>query len=169
MNQPLTHPMSITPGASAWIEDRLTEARGILIDAPGHRDSLVILAARVVAGQRMIQGSPDIFLGGGPADGKPPFYYVRQLADMKGGITFEAGDKNALSTLDAYCRLCGWALALAHAKSGDAATIAGYCGKSDTLAAAISTFALTYADQTERDHDALLAAIRAGRFSTATG
>ena len=51
MNQPLTHPMSITPGASAWIEDRLTEARGILIDAPGHRDSLVILAARVVAGQ----------------------------------------------------------------------------------------------------------------------
>ena len=51
MNQPHTHPMSITPGASAWIEDRLTEARGILIDAPGHRDSLVILAARVVAGQ----------------------------------------------------------------------------------------------------------------------
>lgn len=51
MNQPHTHPMSITPGASAWMEDRLGEARCILADAPQHPDSLVILAARVIAGQ----------------------------------------------------------------------------------------------------------------------
>ena len=51
MNQSHTHPMSLTLGASAWMDDRLTEARRILADAPQHPDSLVILAARVVAGQ----------------------------------------------------------------------------------------------------------------------
>ena len=51
MNQPHTHPVSLTPGASAWMEDHLTEARRILADAPQHPDSLVILAARVIAGQ----------------------------------------------------------------------------------------------------------------------
>ena len=51
MNQPHTHPISLTPGASAWLDDRLTEARCILADAPQHPDSLVILAARVIAGQ----------------------------------------------------------------------------------------------------------------------
>ncbi len=121
--------------------------------------------ARVVAGQRMIQGSPDILLGWGPADGKPPHYYVRQLADMKGGLQLAEGDRAALATLDAYCRLCGWALALAHAKSGDAALIAGYCGKSDALPEAMARFALTYAAQTEADHAALMAAIQAGRFA----
>lgn len=82
---------------------------------------------RVVVGQRIIQGSPDIFLGWGPiestaADGH---FYVRQLADMKGGVRFTEGDRKELGSLMAYCGLCGWALALAHAKSGDPAMIAG--------------------------------------------
>jgi hypothetical protein len=69
---------------------------------------------------------PDIFLGWGEVEGVQ--FYIRQLADMKGGATIEHAE-----LLPEYCRLCGWALALAHAKSGDAAMIAGYCGKSDAL------------------------------------
>jgi len=121
---------------------------------------------RVVTGQRLIQGSPDIFLGWGEADGR--HLYMRQLADMKGGIEFEEGDRKAVSTFKEYCRLCGWALALAHAKSGDAAMISGYCGKSDALDDAIAKFSLAYASQTERDHDALDKARRTGRIRVAT-
>lgn len=121
---------------------------------------------RVVIGQRMIQGSPDIFLGWGPSDaaeGKGQ-YYVRQLADMKGGTRFTEGDRKSLDGLDAYCRLCGWALALAHAKSGDPAMIAGYCGTGDSFPDAIARFSLAYLEQTERDHDTLAAAVRSGRI-----
>jgi uncharacterized protein (DUF2252 family) len=120
---------------------------------------------RVVVGQRMIQGSPDIFLGWGEADGR--HLYIRQLADMKGGIDFTEGDRKGISTFMEYCRLCGWALALAHAKSGDAAAIAGYCGKSSALDDAISKFALSYARQTERDYEALEKARRTGRIPVA--
>jgi uncharacterized protein (DUF2252 family) len=84
---------------------------------------------RVVAGQRLIQGAPDIFLGWAEQDGR--HYYVRQLRDMKGGLEFDPGKVQA-ANFPAYCMLCGWALALAHAKSGDAALIAGYVGTSAT-------------------------------------
>jgi hypothetical protein len=109
----------------------------------------------------MIQGSPDIFLGWGPGNESsiPGHYYVRQLADMKGGTRFAAGDKESLKSLSDYCRLCGWALALAHAKSGDPAMISGYCGIGDALPDAISHFALSYVEQTERDHSALEVAV----------
>ena len=69
--------------------------------------------------------------------------------------------------LPGYCRVCGWALALAHAKSGDVAMIAGYCGKSDALDDAITKFAISYARQTEQDHEALMRAEKAGRIKTA--
>ena len=121
---------------------------------------------RVVTGQRLIQGSPDIFLGWGEADGR--HLYIRQLADMKGGIEFEEGDRKAVSAFREYSRLCGWALALAHAKSGDAAMISGYCGKSDALDDAVAKFSLAYASQTERDHEALAKARRTGRIQVAT-
>jgi hypothetical protein len=120
---------------------------------------------RVVIGQRMIQGSPDIFLGWGPAElasGRGCFY-VRQLADMKGGMRFVEGHPESRDGLPEYCGLCGWALALAHAKSGDPAMITGYCGRSDALPDAIAGFALAYLDQTERDHAALQTAIKTGR------
>jgi uncharacterized protein (DUF2252 family) len=125
---------------------------------------------RVVVGQRMIQGSPDIFLGWGPDHASTGLtdFYVRQLADMKGGMSLAEGDRAALVTLDRYARLCGWALALAHAKSGDPGRISGYCGRSDALADAISCFALGYLEQTEQDHDALVAAVREGRVAVAT-
>jgi uncharacterized protein (DUF2252 family) len=124
---------------------------------------------RVVIGQRMIQGSPDIFLGWGPV--KPVNgsrdYYVRQLADMKGGLKFNEGDREALGGLAKYCGLCGWALALAHAKSGDPAMISGYCGTGDALPDAIAKFSLAYLEQTERDHGALEAAARRGGIPVA--
>jgi uncharacterized protein (DUF2252 family) len=121
---------------------------------------------RVVTGQRMIQGSPDIFLGWGhaPAAGPGCDFYVRQLADMKGGESFSQGDRDFLQRLPDYARLCGWALALAHAKSGDPAMISGYCGSGDALPEAIGKYALAYGKQTEQDHDALLAAIKKGRI-----
>ena len=115
---------------------------------------------RVVVGQRIIQGAPDIFLGWGEVDGIQ--YYIRQLRDMKGGAEFLPG-ATIMSNFIEYCGLCGWALALAHAKSGDPAMIAGYCGKSEELDEAMATFAHAYADQTERDHAALAEAVASGR------
>jgi uncharacterized protein (DUF2252 family) len=124
---------------------------------------------RVVVGQRMIQGSPDIFLGWGPVNAAngSGHYYVRQLADMKGGLNLSEGDREARDGLSRYCGLCGWALALAHAKSGDAAMISGYCGTGDALPDAIAKFSLSYLEQTERDHGALSAAARRGRIPVA--
>jgi hypothetical protein len=66
--------------------------------------------------------------------------------------------------LSAYARLCGRTLARAHAKSGEAATIAGYLGGGDAFDSAIGDFAVAYADQVDKDYDAFRAAIRAGRF-----
>src|SRR5262249_1756109 len=120
---------------------------------------------RVVAGQRLTQGSPDIFLGWGEAEGR--HFYVRQLADMKGSVKFGEHDEAGLEGFTEYCGLCGWALALAPAKSGDPAMIAGYCGNSAALDEAIATFALAYARQTEQDHAALQKARRSGRIKVA--
>ena len=120
---------------------------------------------RIVFGQRLTQGSPDIFLGWGEVDGK--HFYVRQLADMKGSVKFAEGDTTKLANLRDHCTLCGWALALAHAKSGDPVIIAGYCGTSAALDEAIAKFALAYAKQTEQDYDALTKARCSGRIQVA--
>ena len=122
---------------------------------------------RVVTGQRMIQGSPDIFLGYGPHRGTTGMrdYYVRQLADMKGGLNFKEGNRETLARLPSIGALTGAALALAHAKSGSAAMIDGYIGSGDAVPDALAAFALAYADQTMADHGALLKAIRSGRIA----
>jgi uncharacterized protein (DUF2252 family) len=119
---------------------------------------------RVVRGQRLIQGSPDIFLGWGEIDGV--HFYIRQLRDMKGGIELEPGQTSPAGFVE-YCRLCGWALALAHAKSGDAAMIGGYLGKSDVFDDALVAFAAAYAAQTEADHERFAAAAKAGLVDVA--
>lgn len=119
---------------------------------------------RVVIGQRLIQGAPDIFLGWGEMDGV--HYYIRQLRDIKGGIKLEPGRFRAKSLPD-YCGLCGWALALAHAKSSDAAVLAGYMGTSEALDDAMVKFAQAYADQTEQDFEQLTAAAKQGRIPVA--
>lgn len=115
-------------------------------------------------GQRLIQGAPDIFLGWGELDGI--HYYIRQLRDMKGSVKLEPG-KFRVAALPDHCGLCGWALALAHAKSGDAAMLAGYVGTGEALDDALVKFAHAYTDQTEQDYDRLVAAAQQGRIQVA--
>jgi len=119
---------------------------------------------RVVTGQRLLQAAPDIFIGWGELDGI--HFYVRQLRDMKGGVEFDP-KKVKIKNMPQYTSLCGWALALAHAKSGDAAMIAGYAGKGNELDKAIARFAFSYAGQTEKDFNALAEAAKSGRISVA--
>ena len=119
---------------------------------------------RVVEGQRLIQGAPDIFLGWGEQDGI--HFYLRQLRDWKGGIEFDPRVVK-IKNYPQYCSLCGWAMALAHAKSGDPAMISGYVGNSDELDKAMLKFALAYSEQNEKDFKALKAAAKSGRIKVA--
>jgi len=112
---------------------------------------------RVVTGQRLMQSASDIFLGW--TQGRRPLY-VRQLRDMK----MSAPVEGAAQGLTLYAGLCGRMLAHAHAKSGDAATITGYLGKSDAFDQAIGRFALAYADQNEKDYAVLVTAAKTGRI-----
>jgi uncharacterized protein (DUF2252 family) len=118
---------------------------------------------RVVQGQRLIQAASDIFLGWstGP-EGR--YYYFRQLRDKKLAPQIEAFDKILLVT---YAKLCGRILARAHCKTGKGATICGYIGKGEGFARAISAFAAAYADQTEKDYDDFIKAIRNGKLPIA--
>jgi len=120
---------------------------------------------RVVAGQRLMQSASDIFLGWFQgASGSRRHYYVRQLRDAKISAVIEGFD---LSLMQSYARLCAWALARAHARSGDAAMIAGYMGASTAFDDAIGEFAMEYADQNERDHRAFVTAVKEGRIEAA--
>ncbi|MFE4537075.1 DUF2252 domain-containing protein [Streptomyces scopuliridis] len=115
---------------------------------------------RVVAGQRLLQAASDIFLGWvtGP-EGR--HFYWRQLRDMKSSLVVEDMSPPLLHD---YARLCGAALARAHARSGDRIAIAHYLGGSDAFDRAMADFALRYADRNAADHAALAAAVAAGRL-----
>ncbi|HEY5826241.1 MAG TPA: DUF2252 domain-containing protein [Cyclobacteriaceae bacterium] len=143
---------------------QVKEAQPSVLEAVTSKSTYTNHGQRVVAGQRLIQGTPDIFLGWGELDGY--HFYVRQLRDMKGGVEFDP-DKVQIENLPEYSRLCAWAMALAHAKSGDAAMISGYIGSNDELEKAMTRFALAYADQTEKDYQALVAAATTGRIKVA--
>lgn len=116
---------------------------------------------RVVVGQRLMQAASDMFLGWLTGTREPHRqYYIRQLKDAKISPVVEVMDQ---SNLKNYAVLCGRALARAHARSGDAAVLAGYMGKTDTFDEAMADFSVAYADQNERDHAALVRAIHSGR------
>jgi uncharacterized protein (DUF2252 family) len=115
---------------------------------------------RVVVGQRLMQPASDIFLGWGTGRGGRHFY-VRQLRDMKLSVTLMRGEALQLRR---YSEYCGWALARAHANTGDPAAIAGYLGRSDRFDRALGKFAAAYADQTENDHATLVEAVKSGRL-----
>jgi len=121
-------------------------------------------AQRVVRGQYLMQAASDIFLGWTELGSIN--FYVRQLRDMKLSVSIES---LSLSRFVRYGELCGWALARAHARSGDPAQISGYLGTNDTFDRAIASFAEAYADQTERDHATLVSAAKAGRVPVETG
>jgi uncharacterized protein (DUF2252 family) len=124
---------------------------------------------RVVAGQHLMQASSDIFLGWERTkgiDGVHRDFYVRQLKDWKGSIDPAS---IAPSGLAAYGRVCGWTLARAHARSGDRIALAAYLGTGVTFDRAIAAFAETYADQNQRDFEALQRAAADGRITARTG
>ncbi|NCR54650.1 MAG: DUF2252 domain-containing protein [Microcystis aeruginosa L211-07] len=114
---------------------------------------------RVVTGQRLMQSSSDIFLGWTQGR-RGNNFYLRQLRDMKFSLPIEGV---SAVQLQRYAEFCGWTLARAHAKSGDAATISGYLGKGDQFDLAMGEFAIAYAEQTEQDHAALVEAVKTGR------
>jgi uncharacterized protein (DUF2252 family) len=120
---------------------------------------------RVVIGQRLMQSASDIFLGWftGTGPGKRQFY-VRQLRDAKVAPQIEL---MKAANLVAYATACGMTLARAHARSGDAAVLSGYMGKSSVLEDSLASYALAYAVQAEQDYEAFRRAARAGRVSVA--
>jgi uncharacterized protein (DUF2252 family) len=123
---------------------------------------------RVVQGQRLMQATSDIMLGwvrAAGVDGSRRDFYVRQLWDWKGSARIEAMDPRGLT---AYAEICGMTLAHAHARGGDRIAIAAYLGKGDAFDQAIAEFAELYADQSERDYEALRDAVEVGRVEAAT-
>jgi uncharacterized protein (DUF2252 family) len=124
---------------------------------------------RVVEGQRLMQSASDIMLGWlrtEDVDGVARDFYIRQLWDGKGSAIVEAMEPSAMA---AYAEICGWTLAHAHARSGDAVAIAAYLGSGDTFDRAMTSFAEAYADQNERDYAAFSYAVHSGRIAAETG
>ncbi|WP_027817171.1 DUF2252 domain-containing protein [Paraburkholderia bannensis] len=118
--------------------------------------------ARVVHGQRLLQAASDLFLGWSTGPSGRHFYF-RQLRDMKLSVELDLLDSTLLA---GYARMCGWAMARAHAKSGNSAIeIAAYIGRSDQFAEALVGYGAAYADQVERDYDAFVKAARSGEIS----
>jgi uncharacterized protein (DUF2252 family) len=124
---------------------------------------------RVVEGQQLTQAAGDIMLGWlrtAGADGVERDYYVRQLWDSKGSANVAVMDPK---TMRMYAQVCGWALAKGHTRSGDAIAIDSYLGSSDALDRALAAFAEAYADQNQKDYEALQAAVASGRVVAETG
>ena len=121
---------------------------------------------RVVQGQRAMQAASDIFLGWTKGADTTRHFYWRQLKDMKGSIDTELIRPEGLL---AYATACGWTLARAHARTGDAIAIAAYLGKSDVFDRALVEFSERYADQNELDHAAFLEAVKSGRLQAIEG
>jgi uncharacterized protein (DUF2252 family) len=124
---------------------------------------------RVVEGQRLMQAASDIMLGwlhSAGLDGVERDFYIRQLWDRKGSALVEQMEPE---TMERYARLCGWTVARAHARSGDPIAIASYLGSRGVFDAALAEFAERYADQNERDYEALKQAVGTGRVKAETG
>ena len=125
---------------------------------------------RVVSGQRLMQSASDIFLGW--ASRRPPWTACSATSTSASCATGRAPWTSTIMVppgMELYGRMCGWTLARAHARSGDRIAIAAYLGKSDVFDEAITEFSAAYADQNERDHEALAAAAASGRIQTADG
>jgi uncharacterized protein (DUF2252 family) len=124
---------------------------------------------RVVEGQRLIQAASDQLLGwvkGPGLDGVERDFYVRQLWDGKGSAEIELMGP---AELEIYGRLCGWTLARAHARTGDAIAISGYIGRGKGFERALAEFAVAYADRNQSDFDEVAAAARDGKIEVRSG
>ncbi len=148
---------------------QVKEAQNSVLEDFVGRSEYTNCGQRVVAGQRLMQASSDIFLGWQRLtglDGKLRDFYVRQLRDWKGSAEVEQMVPEGMGL---YAELCGWTLARGHARSGDRIAIASYLGTGDVFDRAVADFASAYADQNEKDHATLAAAVDAGRVQAVTG
>ncbi|MGD0311874.1 MAG: DUF2252 domain-containing protein [Acidimicrobiales bacterium] len=145
------------------------EAEASVLEEFAGKSGFANHGARVVAGQHLMQAASDIFLGyeqvKGP-DGITRDYYLRQLRDWKGSYDIEGAIPLGLTK---YVSVCSQALARAHARSGDPIAIASYLGNGTSFERALAEFASTYADQNERDYEALRQAASTGRISVQSG
>ena len=145
------------------------EAQASVLERFLGKSSYLNHGQRVVAGQQLMQAASDIFLGWqrvNDIDGQNRDYYIRQFQDWKG-----SADVETLEVLGAqlYAQVCGAALAHAHARWGDRIAIATYLGNGDALDRAIADFSVAYADQNEKDYEALVGAVKSGRLPAETG
>ncbi len=137
---------------------QIKEANASVLEPYAGKSAYSHHGQRVVQGQRLMQPASDLFLGWATAR-RGRHAYIRQLRDVKLSPLVETFDASRLAI---YARACGWALARAHAKAGGPWAISGYLAKGHDFDEAMGKFALAYADQAERDHAALKAAVRAG-------
>ncbi len=145
---------------------QVKEATSSVLEGPLRKSRYAQPGQRVVHGQRLMQGTSDIFLGWTRGQEEGRYFYWRQLRDMKGSALV---DQMSATALELYGRLCGWTLARAHARSGDPIAIAAYLGQDDTFDLAITDFAQRYAEQNERDHAAFVEAVRTSRIEAVEG
>jgi uncharacterized protein (DUF2252 family) len=138
---------------------QLKEARSSVLEHYAGPSVFATHGERVVVGQRLMQSASDILLGWTTGMDPDRHFYARQLRDMKIAMPMDTRDP---SDFVYFAKACGWAIALAHARSGAPAMIAGYLGSSEVFDDAIAEFAADYADQTQRDYQALLAAVKSG-------
>ncbi len=146
--------LQIKEATASVLEDHLRKSK---FKEPGER---------VVQGQRLMQAASDIYLGWTKGVEVNRHLYWRQLRDMKASVLVETMTPVMLSF---YAGICGWTLARAHARSGDAVTLAAYLGKSDKFDRSITDFSRRYADQNERDYEAFTEAIRSGHLEAVQG
>jgi len=146
---------------------QVKQAGASVIATATGRESTLPAGERVVQGQRLMQATPDVFLGWHSLKkgASAKHYYVRQLYDNKAAIALDRLDESLLVT---YGRICAWTLARAHARGGGGAEIAGYLGKSNVADEAFAAFATAYRDRTLSDFNALQRAVKEGRISLAT-
>ena len=145
------------------------EAQPSVLERFAGRSAYTNHGERVVVGQRLMQTASDIFLGWQRVkdiDGRSRDYYIRQLHDWKGSAHL---DTLRVAGATQYARMCGATLARAHARSGDWIAIASYLGKGSVFDDAIADFSASYADQNERDYEALVQAVRCGRVTAQVG
>ncbi len=149
---------------------QMKEAQPSVLEAYAGRSEYRNAGHRVVSGQRLMQAAGDIFLGWAHVtdgmDGLERDFYLRQLRDWKGSADI---DVMVPESMRIYAQMCGWTLARAHARSGDAVAIAAYLGKGEVFDRAIAAFSSAYADQNERDYDALRAAVADGVLTATEG
>jgi hypothetical protein len=137
---------------------QVKEARASVLEPYAGASVFANHGQRIVHGYRLMQPASDMFLGW--SRGPKRDFFFRQLRDMKLSIMVETFGQ---AEMDVYAAWCGRALALSHARSGSSVALSGYMGRSDAFDKAIASFSIAYADQNEKDHDALERAVHSGK------